>query len=182
MLSRGVTKTGKARANLTPAGAIGRGLIAAALGTAAMDALLYSRYRREDGEDSFLTWEFSSGVSSWDDAPAPAHIGKRLFEGLFQREVPVERAGLVNNITHWGYGILGGVQYGIFAGSLSAPRIVYGLPFGATVWATSYVVLPLAHLYEPIWKYDPTTLAKDLSAHLLYGLTTAAAFDLLSRV
>jgi hypothetical protein len=38
-------------------------------------------------------------------------------------------------------------------------------------------VLPAAGLYEPIWKYDRKTLAKDLSAHLVYGVITAAVFD-----
>ena len=46
--------------------------------------------------------------------------------------------------------------------------------------ASSYAVLPLAKLYKPIWEYDRKTLAKDLSAHLAYGLATAAAFRLLT--
>ena len=29
---------------------------------------------------------------------------------------------------------------------------VEGLPFGATVWATGYVVLPEAGIYKPIWR------------------------------
>jgi uncharacterized membrane protein YagU involved in acid resistance len=87
---------------------------------------------------------------------------------------------LVNNITHWGYGVLGAAQYGIVAGSLSRPRLGYGLLFGAGVWAASYVVLPAAKLYKPIWEYDRVTLAKDLSAHFVYGLSTAAAFRLMS--
>lgn len=171
----------RSRPSMTPIGAIARGLIAGAIGTAAMDLLLFWRYKHENGEDSFLAWEFSSGLSSWEQAPAPAQIGKRLVEGIFQVELPADRATLVNNLTHWGYGMIGGQKYGIFAGSLSRPRIVYGLPFGATVWATSYVVLPLARLYKPIWEYELETLAKDLSAHLVYGLTTALAFDVLSR-
>ena len=145
-----------------------------------MDALLFARYRRGGGASSFADWEFSSEVSSWDEAPAPAQVGKRLVEGLFKRELPAQRAPLVNNITHWGYGMLGGVQYGIVAGSLSSPRIGYGLPFGASVWAAGYAVLPAAKLYKPIWEYDRKTLAKDLSAHLDYGLGTATAFQLLS--
>ena len=47
------------------------------------------------------------------------------------------------------------------------------------VWANGYVVLPAAKLYEPIWKYDVKTLGNDLSAHLVYGLATAAAWRLL---
>jgi hypothetical protein len=170
------------RATMTPLSAITRGLGAGVVGTAAMDLALFARYKRGGGESPFLAWEFTADLKSWEEAPAPAQVGKRLFEGLFQRPLPAERAGLVNNITHWGYGILGAAQYGIVAGSLATPRIVYGLPFGATVWAMSYVVLPLAHLYKPIWEYDRATLANDLSAHLVYGLTTAVAFDLLSRV
>lgn len=172
----------KRRASLTPIGAIGRGLAAGAVGTAAMDLLWFSRFKRGGGEESFLAWEFTPGLSDWSQAPAPAQIGKRLVEGVLQVEIPAQRAGLVNNATHWGYGMLGAAQYGIVAGSLAAPRILYGLPFGATVWTTSYVVLPVAHLYKPIWKYDLSTLAQDLSAHLVYGLTTAVAFDLLSRL
>jgi hypothetical protein len=36
----------------------------------------------------------------------------------------------------------------------------------------------LAKLYKPIWEYDPKTLADDLSAHLVYGVGTATAFQL----
>jgi hypothetical protein len=42
-------------------------------------------------------------------------------------------------------------------------------------------VLPRLGLYKPIWEYDRTTLAKDLSAHLVFGVTTAATFRVLSH-
>jgi len=74
--------------------------------------------------------------------------------------------------------VVNGAQYGLVAGSLPCPRVRYGLPFGAGVWASGYVVLPAAKLYEPIWKYDVKTLGEDLSAHLVYGLVTAAAWRL----
>jgi hypothetical protein len=166
---------------LTPVGAITRGLAAGAVGTAAMDTLLFARYRRDGGESKLEAWETSAGLTNWDDAPAPAQIGRRLVEGFFHVELAPARARLVNNVTHWLYGMLGGAQYGIVAGSLHSPRVLYGLPFGASVWAGGYVVLPAAELYQPIWKYDRRTLAKDLSAHLLYGLTTALTLRLLSR-
>jgi hypothetical protein len=166
---------------MTPLGAVVRGLVAGVAGTAAMDALLFARYRKGGGETGFATWEFSSGITSWDDAPAPAQVGKRLVEGVFETKLEPDVAPLVNNITHWGYGVLGAAQYGLLAGSLRHPRVGYGLPFGAGVWAASYVVLPAAKLYKPIWDYDRVTLAKDLSAHLVYGLTTAAVFRLISR-
>jgi hypothetical protein len=163
----------------TPVGAVVRGVLAATAGTLAMDLVLFARYKRGGGKDRFRDWEFSAGVKTWADAPAPAQVGRRLVEGVFARQLPDERAALVNNITHWGYGILGGAPYGLLAGSLRRPRVVYGTAFGSGVWATSYAVLPAAGLYKPITEYDRVTLAKDLSAHLVYGLTTAATFKAL---
>ena len=168
------------RRPLTPLSAVIDGLVAATVGTVAMDALLFARYRRGGGSSSFRRWEFSSDVESWDQAPAPAQVGRRLVEGVFGRELPDRRAPLVNNITHWGYGILNGAPFGILAGSLASPRVRSGALFGASVWATSYAVLPAAKLYRPIWEYDLRTLGRDLSAHLVYGISTAAAFKLVT--
>jgi hypothetical protein len=165
---------------VTPLGAVARGLVAGAVGTVAMDTFLFARYRRSGGDSSAQEWESSAGVTSWEQAPAPAQVGKRLVEGLFEIELPPRRARLVNNVMHWAYGILNGAQYGIVAESLPTPRVRYGLPFGATVWASGYVILPAAKLYEPIWHYDAKTLVNDLSAHLVYGLATAATLRLLS--
>jgi Protein of unknown function (DUF1440) len=180
-LSNGVTGSNRSRSvNLTPLGAVVRGLIAGAVGTAAMDTLLFARYRRSGGKERSEEWEFSEGLSSWEDAPAPAQVGKRLVEGLFEVQIPPSRVPLVNNVTHWAFGILNGAQYGVVAGSLPKQRVGYGLPFGASVCAAGYVVLPAAKLYKPIWEYDAKTLAKDLSAHFVYGLATATTFRLLS--
>ena len=181
MMSIGGTASNRANSGtLTPVGAVVRGLVAGAVGTAAMDTLLFVRYRLRGGKEVAEEWEFSEDLSSWQDAPAPGQVGRRLVEGLFKIEIPPSRAALVNNVTHWAFGILGGAQYGIIVGSLPNRRVSYGLPFGASVWAAGYVVLPAAKLYKPIWKYDAKTLAKDLSGHLVYGLATATALRVLS--
>ncbi len=165
--------------SMTPLGAVVRGLLAGAVGTLAMDTLLYVRYRRGGGTEGFRQWEFSADVKTWDDAPAPAQVGRRLFEGLFRRTLPDSRARLVGNITHWAYGMSAAGAYGLIAGSLPRTRIAYGPVFGSAVWGTGYVVLPQAGLYQQIWEYDRVTLTKDLSAHLLFGTTTAATFKAL---
>jgi hypothetical protein len=41
------------------------------------------------------------------------------------------------------------------------------------VWSASYVLLPLAGLYRPIWEYDAKVLAKDLGDHLVYEVSAA---------
>jgi len=146
------------RPSVTPLGVLARGLVASALGTLAMDMLLFSRYRRGGGDLGFAAWESSAGLDKWEEAPDPAQVGKRIVEGLFDRALPSDRARLVNNVTHWVFGLANGAQYGLVAGSLRNPRLRYGLPFGAGVWATGYIVLPAAKLYQPIWRYDARTL------------------------
>lgn len=169
------------QASLTPVGAVAAGLAAGAIGTAAMDLVWYWRYKRGGGESSLLGWEFSVGLDDWEKASAPAKVGKRLYEGFLQRDLPATYAARTNTIMHWGYGIAWGGVYGTFAGSLRSPHLLLGLPFGAAVWTSSYVTLPLAKLYKPLWEYDAQTLTKDLSAHLAYGLGTASGFALRAR-
>jgi hypothetical protein len=161
---------------VTPLGAVGRGALAGAIGTAAMDVLWFWRYRRHGGESRLLDWEFSRGLRDWDQAPAPARLGKQLYEGFFQRELPGDRAALTNNVMHWGYGIGWGALFGLVVGSARRPRMRFGLLFGPVVWGFDYVVLPQAKLYKPIWEYDLQTLWQDLSAHIVYGVMTAAVF------
>jgi hypothetical protein len=163
---------------LTPLGMVARGALAGALGTAAMDLLWFCRYKRGGGTSGLVDWEFAVGLAEWAKAPAPAQVGRRLYEGFFQRELPANRAALTTNIMHWAYGVTWGALYGLVAASNGPLPIRLGPLFGATVWATDYVVLPLAKVYKPIWEYDAPTLARDLSAHLLYGVITAAAVRL----
>jgi hypothetical protein len=156
-------------------------VVAAVAGTAAMDLLMYRRYRREGGAQALVEWEFSAGLADWEGAAAPAQVGRRVVEGLFQVELAPHWARLTNNVMHWGYGLAWGAQYAVVAASTTRLRHSYGLVLGPVVFASSYVVLPLAKLYKPIWEYDGPTLAKDLSAHVVYGVVTAEVFRVLAR-
>jgi len=168
---------------LSTVGAVWRGILAGAVGTIAMDLLWFYRYKRGGGESGFLDWELSTETSSWEAAPAPAHIGRRLLEAVFHRQVPVEQVALVNDVMHWSYGLFWGTGYGIVARSVAAPPpLRAGVAFGSTVWAGDYVILPLAKVYKPLWKYDAKTLVDDLSAHLVFGAATATAFRMLSPI
>jgi hypothetical protein len=170
----------KQRACLTPLGAVMRGAAAGAVGTIAMDLLWFSRYRHDGGDGRFVDWESSVGLSSWDEAPAPAQFGRRLIQGVLQRDLPPERARLLNNIVHWATGVGWSAAFGLVSGSLPNRRSWHGLILGAGVWAQSYAVLVPAKLYKPMWEYDAETLWKDLSAHLVYGLSTATVFRVLA--
>ncbi|HEX6785663.1 MAG TPA: hypothetical protein VF076_00585, partial [Acidimicrobiales bacterium] len=90
-------------------------------------------------------------------------------------------ARATTNVTHWATGIGWGIQYGVLAGRTSPRPWAGALVLGPAAWLTSYVVLPLAGVYKPIWEYDARTLADDLSAHLVFGSVTAAVFAALTR-
>jgi hypothetical protein len=156
-----------------------RGVVASAFGTFAMDLSLYRAYRDGGGNAAFPGWESSEGLVGWQDAPAPALVAKRLLERVLEHEISPRYARLLNNATHCGFGLATGAGYGLLLGSRRKPNVWSGLPFGAAVWAGGYIVLPQLGVYKPIWKYDLETLRKDLSAHLVFGTATAAAFRLL---
>jgi hypothetical protein len=164
----------------TPIGSMLTGALAGAAGTIAMDLLWYFRYKRDGGEDKFLDYELSSGTTSYEQAAAPAQVGKRVVEGYLQTELPPRTARAMNNTVHWATGLLWGTAHGVLAGSTTRRRISVGLATGATAWAASYAMLAPAKLYKPMWEYPPDVLWKDLSAHLIYGLGTGAAFRALA--
>jgi hypothetical protein len=157
------------------------GLVAGLLGTVAMDLVWFARYRRGGGVASFTTWEFGSSPATWDDASAPAKVGKLLYETASRTELPVSKAGLTTNVMHWGYGLQWGLIFGIAVTCGSRLRLWQGPLLGALVWISSYVTMPIAGFYKPIWSYDVKTLWDDLSAHLAYGTGVAVTVKLLSR-
>ena len=165
---------------LTPLAAVTAGLLAGAVGTVCLDAVHYLKYRRTGGTKSPVAWEFAP-VENWEAAPDPGQAARRVIEGFTQRKLSDRSAWPVSTAAHWAYGSAAAAGYGVLAGSARTANPAYGLPFGAAVWGTGYVVLPAAGLYKPIWKYDTKTLAEDLSAHLAYGAGTGTTFWLLTR-
>ena len=159
----------------TPLGAIGRGLAAGAVGTLAMDLFWYARHLTQGGRQDPISWEFG-GPSEWDKVSAPGQVGRRLVEGFLQRPIPERWARLTNNLVHWGYGAAWGAAFGVAAGSAARVSKGSGLILGSAVWLSSYVTLPIAGLYKPMWEYKPKDLAPDLASHLVYGIGTALGF------
>src|SRR3984885_11622033 len=129
------------RRTIPPLAAVVGGLLAGAVGTVCMDAVRYRRYRRGGGTDSPMAWEVAP-VGSWGKAPAPGPGAKRVIEGFTQREIPDRWAFPISTVMHWGYGSSAAAGYGILVGSLHKRSPLYGLPFGAAVWLSGYLILP----------------------------------------
>jgi hypothetical protein len=152
--------------------------MAGAVGTAAMDLLLFRRSRRDWGTESAWRWESAANVKGWDSASAPGQLGAKVQRLLLRRSPPDSWARPTTNAVHWATGIGWGIQYGALAAATSKHPVLRVVALGPAAWLAGYVVLPLAGVYLPIWKYDVATLGKDLSAHLVYGVATGAAFVL----
>jgi hypothetical protein len=144
---------------------------AGAVGTSAMDALLYRRYRGGGGTEQPLKWEFSAGVKTWDDVSAPGLVGKTVLQRLRSQEVPQDWARSTQNAVHWATGVGWSIPLALVVAKPKRAAWIWGVSIGPIAWITSYIVLPFAKIYKPIWKYDAKTLADDFSAHLVYGLT-----------
>ncbi|WP_294566167.1 hypothetical protein [uncultured Arthrobacter sp.] len=157
------------------------GLLAGTLGTAAMDLVLYDRYRRSGGKSGIWRWEFASDVSSWENASAPGQLGRKALKVATGHEPPPGWARATTNIMHWATGVGWGGQYGAVASVASIHPWVRAVGYGPVVWLLGYVVLPLAKVYKPIWAYDARTLRDDLSAHLVYGTVVGAVFAVLTK-
>jgi hypothetical protein len=156
----------------SPAATVLQGLAAGAIGNAVFT--LYQRFARGGGDDQ-------EPPQDWGDTPEPAQVGQRVAEGVFQHEVPLERAGLVMQVVHWIYGTTWGAFYGLVQESVEQP-VVSGVALAGAVVATDYTLLPAMNLYKPPWRYPASTLAKDFGHHLVYGLSVAGAYRALDAL
>jgi len=142
-----------------------------------MDLVWYGRYRRAGGEDGPLAWEFAGSVASFEEASAPGQVGKRMADAVGVG-LPDSSAAATTNAMHW----LTGVGYGIGHAVLlhDRPPLLGGVATGVGAVANSYATLGAMGVYEPVWKYDAATVAKDVSAHVVFGVATSLAYRLLS--
>lgn len=168
----------------TPLAAVARGLLAGAVGTAAMTSWqeLAARLRTnqdagDDGPD--VSGQELGEEAAWEQASAPAQVARRIAQGVFGAHVPAKLIPVLTHAMHWAYGIGWGGLYGLLRDSADGRGVREGLAFGTAVWSMSYVQLVPMGLYEPPWKYPPKELALDASYHLVYGAGVAAGYRLI---
>jgi hypothetical protein len=141
------------RAHDRPLDALGRGLLAGAVGTGVMTAAQSAYYKATGSEGS----------------TTPAEVAKRIIRGVLQREVSEDRTEALNTGMHVLYGTGWGALYG-----LAARRPTTGVAFALLVWGASLIELPAMKLAPPVWEMPPSSIAPDLGFHLVYGASVAA--------
>jgi hypothetical protein len=142
---------------MSVASSLTRGVLAGAVGTAAMTAAQTAYYKATGSESSTV----------------PAEVAKRVIGGVLQRDVPQDRDELLTNAMHWVYGTSWGALLGLAAAGRSPGT---GVLFGLTVWGASLVHLPAMKLAPPVWEYEPKAIATDVGFHLVYGVAAATAY------
>lgn len=148
---------------------LGRGVAAGAAGTIAMDLLGYRSYRHDNGRSSLSDWEFRSTSDGFDDAPAPAKVGKWLASAA-HIDLPDSAATATNNVVHWTTGLMWGSAAAVLYRIPRVRALEAGILTGLVAFATSYIVLPKIGIYRRITEYNVRTLANDASAHLVFGV------------
>lgn len=143
------------------AAAVGKGLFAGLVGTAAMTVSSTLEAKLRDRKPSTTPVDAAGIV-----------LG---FEAVGERE-----KARLSSLVHWAYGTLWGAPRGVLA--------VAGLPASAAtlahlgaVWGGEVAMLPQLGLAPPIKEWGPSEVAIDLWHHLVYVSATALAWSYLER-
>jgi hypothetical protein len=145
----------------TLAGDIGRGLVAGALGTAAMTV------------SSTVEQKLRGRAAS----TAPADAAQKVL-GI-ERFADDAAKSRFSNLVHWGYGTSWGVVRALLrAAGLPPARATAG--HLAAVWGSEQVMLPALSVSPPAWEWGAEEVAIDGLHHVVYVTATGVAFELLS--
>src|SRR3954469_2560859 len=142
------------------AAALGRGLVAGAIGTAAMTVSSTLEQKARGREAS--------------TAPADAAM-KVLGIAGFCDEAAKSR---FSNVVHWAYGTAWGVPRALLERAGLGPAAATAAHGGA-LWGSEQVMLPALGVAPPLWEWGATEVAIDAGHHLVYSIATALAYEAL---
>jgi hypothetical protein len=148
---------------MTPiADALGRGLAAGLIGTAAMTVSSTVEARLRGRAPS--------------SAPARA-TAKVLGIKEFDSDLAAAR---FNDLSHWGYGTSWGALRGLLGATGMPARAATAL-HGAAIYGSAQVTLPALEVAPPAVFWPKAEIAIDAFHHLVYAAATGLAYRALSR-
>ncbi len=143
------------------AGAVGKGLVAGAVGTAAMtiSSTIEAKVRKREG------------------STAPADAAAKVL-GV----EPADDAAKArfSNLVHWAYGSSWGGVRGVLGGAGLTGPTGAAVHFGA-LWGSELVMLPTLEVAPPVSEWGSTELAIDAWHHLVYVVATSLTYSALVR-
>jgi hypothetical protein len=141
--------------------AIGDGLVAGFIGTAAMtvSSTLEARLRHRA------------------PSTAPARATTKAL-GIADFEDDIARARF-NDLSHWGYGTGWGVVRGLL-GATGMPARKATAAHGAAIWGSAAVTLPALDVAPPFVFWGKEEVAIDLFHHTVYAVATGLAYELIA--
>ena len=146
----------------TVSAAVGRGLAAGLVGTAAMTV-------SSTAEAKWRGRAFSHAPA---DATAKA-LGIKEF-------VSPRAYDRFSNLSHWGYGTGWGAVRGLLRAAGLRPAAATAA-HGAAVWGNAQVALPALEVAPPVWMWPHEEVAIDLFHHAVYALATGLAYETIAR-
>ena len=142
--------------------AVGRGLAAGLVGTAAMTVS--------------STVEAKWRGRAFSHAPADA-TAKALGIREFVSDAAYDR---FSTLAHWGYGTGWGVVRGLLGAAGLGPAAATAA-HGAAVWGNAQVALPALEVAPPAWAWPREEVLIDLLHHAVYALATGLAYEAIGR-
>lgn len=161
------------------------GLIGGVAGLAAMELAVrlttpLVRQRAPRPTDVFKTERSMSLIGPHhrdDESPSDA-VGRIGYEKLLHREPSDKAKQALSWSVHLGYGLAMAGLFGALRANRRRPRRLLrdGAIFGALLWlVVDELAVPLLGLADKPTQYHPTQHLQSLTAHLGYGVATAAA-------
>ncbi len=143
------------------AGAVGKGLFAGVVGTAAMT----------------LSSTIEAKMNEREPSSAPADAAGKVL-GVQPRNP--EGRERFSTAVHWGYGTGWGAARGLIAATGLQGSAATAAHF-ATVWGTSMVMLPRLGVAPPPTEWGAQQLATDALHHAVYAVATGVAYRFIDR-
>jgi hypothetical protein len=140
---------------------IGKGLVAGAVGTAAMT----------------VSSPLEARMRGRAPSSAPARATAKVL-GIKEFEDGVAQARF-NDLAHWGYGTGWGVVRGVLAAAGLSPKGAT-IAHGAAIYGAAQVTLPALEIAPPAIFSDKQEIAIDAFHHAVYAASTGLAYQLIS--
>jgi hypothetical protein len=139
---------------------IGRGLVAGAIGTAAMTVSSTIEQKRRERDAS--------------TAPADAAAKVLGIEGFCDDGAKSR----FSTIVHWAYGTSWGVPRALLDAAGLGPAAATAA-HGAALWGSEQVMLPALGVAPPLWEWGAVEVGIDAFHHAVYTVTTSVAYEAL---